>query len=183
MGGELLEREPQLDALARWWSEAAAGSGRLVFVTGEAGVGKTSLVRALCTNLPATASVVVGTCEPLTTPLALGPLFDMLPALSDLFDDLLAEGADPRQLRRAFLEEIGSGRSGTLVVIEDAHWADDATLDLLRHVGRRLGGRRTMVVVTYRDDEVGPRHPPAGPHGRPGHPPRAPPTEVVASLR
>ncbi|HEV3402012.1 MAG TPA: AAA family ATPase, partial [Acidimicrobiales bacterium] len=158
MGTELLEREPQLDVLTRWWSEAVAGAGRLVFVAGEAGVGKTSLVRRFCEELPAAPRVLVGTCEPLGTPTPLGPVLDMAGALPPRFEEILSGGGDPVVVRRAFLDEIG-GMTATLVVVEDAHWADEATLDLLRHVGRRLGGRRCMVVVTYREDEVGRQHP------------------------
>ena len=62
-------------------------------------------------------------------------------------------------VRRRFLEEIGEASPATLVVVEDAHWADGGSLDLLRSVGRRLEGHRAMIVVTYRSDEVGPRHP------------------------
>jgi predicted ATPase len=160
MGTELLEREAQLDALAQWWAEVAGGGeGRLVFVGGEAGVGKSSLVRRFCSNLPRGARTLAGVCEPLATPVPLGPLFDMAVELPELIEHALLEGSDPVHLRRAFLEELGKNRVGTLALVEDAHWADDATLDLLRHVGRRISGRRVMVLVTYRDDEVSARHP------------------------
>lgn len=158
MGTVLLEREPQLDALGRWWAEAAAGDGRMVFVAGEAGVGKTTLVRRFRTGMPAGAGVLLGACEALATPVPLGAVLDMAidrPA----FDQVLAGGIDPVNVRRAFLEELDTNPAGTLAVVEDAHWADDATLDLLRHTGRRLVGRRGMVLVTYRDDEVGRHHP------------------------
>jgi DNA-binding CsgD family transcriptional regulator len=160
MGTELLDREAQLDALAQWWAEAAGGGdGRLVFVGGEAGVGKSSLVRRFCSSLPRGARILAGVCEPLATPVPLGPLFDMAVELPEPIERALLEGGDPVHLRRAFLEELGKNRGGTLALVEDAHWADDATLDLLRHVGRRISGRRVMVLVTYRDDEVSARHP------------------------
>lgn len=158
MGTVLLEREPQLDALGRWWAEAAAGDGRIVFVAGEAGVGKTTLVRRFCTSIHADAGLLLGACEALATPVPLGPVLDMAvsrPAFHRVLDD----GADPVNVRRVFLEELAANPAGTLAVVEDAHWADDATLDLLRHTGRRLAGRRGMVLVTYRDDEVGRHHP------------------------
>jgi DNA-binding CsgD family transcriptional regulator len=158
MGTELLERESHLDALAWWWDEAVAGEGRLVFVGGEAGAGKTSLVRRFRNYVPTGAWVLAGDCEPLATPVPLGPLLDMAPGLPGL-DDVLTRGPSPVEARRAFLQAVDTVRAGSLVIVEDAHWADEATLDLLRYVGRRLAGKRVMVVVTYRDDEVGPRHP------------------------
>ncbi|HEX2272718.1 MAG TPA: AAA family ATPase [Acidimicrobiales bacterium] len=156
---QLLERQSQLDTLEAWWAEAAAGRGCMVFIGGEAGAGKTALVRRFRERLPAGVRVLVGLCEPLSTPLALGPLLDMLPHLPASFEELLSGDHDPVQVRRAFLEELARSPRGTLVVVEDAHWADDGTLDLLRYVARRLGSHRAMLVVTYRQDEVGPGHP------------------------
>ena len=57
------------------------------------------------------------------------------------------------------LEWLLAARVATVLVIEDAHWADEATLDLLRFLARRLGAAPVLLVVTYRDDEVGPLHP------------------------
>lgn len=159
MGTELLERDSHLDALAWWWDEAVAGEGRLVFLGGEAGAGKTSVVRRFRTYVPAGARVLAGDCEPLATPVPLGPLLDMVIGLPGDLEEILTRGSPPVEARRAFLQAVDSVRAGTLVVVEDAHWADEATLDLLRYVGRRLAGKRVMVVVTYRDDEVGARHP------------------------
>ena len=154
MAPELLERRPQLEALARWWLDATAGDGRLVFVGGEAGIGKTSLVRRFCADLGPPTRVLLGMCEPLATPVPLGPVLDMAGSLPNRFGAVL-DGADaPVAVRRAFVEEIGRDRAGTVAVVEDAHWADEATIDLLRYVGRRLDGCPAMVIVTYRDDEV-----------------------------
>ncbi|HEV3363288.1 MAG TPA: ATP-binding protein, partial [Acidimicrobiia bacterium] len=106
MGTELLERDSHLDALAWWWDEAVAGDGRLVFVGGEAGVGKTSLVRRFADYLPSGARVLEGQCEPLATPVALGPLLDMAVGLSDRFEDVLTGSNGPVEVRRAFLAEL-----------------------------------------------------------------------------
>ena len=59
----------------------------------------------------------------------------------------------------ALLERLRDARVVTVLVIEDLHWADEATLDLLRFLARRLGPAAVLVVVTYRDDELGPQHP------------------------
>ena len=155
----LVEREAELDALGGWWKEASTGEGRLVFVSGEAGIGKTTLVQRLCATVADRARVLTGSCEPLATPPALGPVMDMAASLPPAVTALLSGSEDPVRLRHAFLAELAVDPRGTLIVVEDAHWADEATLDLLRFVGRRLHRSPSMVVVTYRDDEVGPHHP------------------------
>jgi DNA-binding CsgD family transcriptional regulator/tetratricopeptide (TPR) repeat protein len=136
---ELLEREELLAEL-----ESSFGDGgRLVFVGGEAGVGKTSLVRAFAERFD---HVLLGFCENLTTPTPLGPFLD--------FGEVAAAG-DPRLVAKAFLDEL---EPGTLVVLEDLHWADQATLDVLRVLGRRVDRTEALVVGTYREDEVGEEH-------------------------
>ncbi len=146
----LLERE---DLLARLDTLRADG-GRLVFVGGEAGVGKTSLVRAFAAS--ADGLVVHGACESLATPTALGPLLDVA---EDLGGDLAARldaGAEPRRVAGALVDAL---RVPTVLVLEDLHWADQATLDVVRVVGRRVDGTPSLVLATYRDDEVAARHP------------------------
>ena len=156
---QLLERESALDALGGWFAEARAGRGRLILVGGEAGVGKTTLVNEFAIRHRQAARVLRGACDPLTTPRPLGPLADVAPALGGRLDQLLREEAPREVLFSALLERLLDARVATVLVIEDVHWADEATLDLLRFLARRLGAAATLLVVTYRDDEVGPLHP------------------------
>jgi DNA-binding CsgD family transcriptional regulator/tetratricopeptide (TPR) repeat protein len=155
----LLERESALDTLGGWFAEARAGRARLVLVGGEAGVGKTTLVNEFAVRHRQAARVVWGACDPLTTPRPLGPLADVAPALGGRLDQLLRDEAPRETLFPALLERLRDARVVTVLVIEDVHWADEATLDLLRFLARRLGPASTLVVVTYRDDAVGPLHP------------------------
>ncbi|MHB1244451.1 MAG: AAA family ATPase, partial [Gaiellaceae bacterium] len=131
---DLLEREELLAQLAGLLDDG----GRLVFVGGEAGVGKTALVRAFAEGRRAR----LGWCENLAAPAPFGP-----------FLDLGLEADDPRRVAAAALELQG------LVVLEDVHWADTASLDVLRVLGRRIDGTGTTVLATYRDDEVAGEHP------------------------
>lgn len=153
----ILEREAFLKDLKGWLREAAAGEGRLVFLAGEAGIGKTVLVRILAQTVEGIARVAVGACDPLSTPRPLGPLLDVADTLATGTGELLEVGAPRAEVFQAFLSEIGG--APTLVVFEDAQWADEATLDLLRFLGRRIGKTRALMVVTYRVEEIGPRHP------------------------
>jgi DNA-binding CsgD family transcriptional regulator/tetratricopeptide (TPR) repeat protein len=155
----LLERAVLLDDLEAHLRDAAAGDGMMVFVGGEAGIGKTALVRHFCSGVTRSTRVLLGACDAMSTPRPLGPLLDIASAMGgDLAGAL--HGTERREfILDLFLSGLRAAATPTVVVIEDAHWADDATLDLLRFLGRRLGGTHALVVVTYRDDELGPRHP------------------------
>lgn len=155
---ELVERGGLLEALIRHREEACRGQGALVFLGGEAGVGKTVLVDEL-TRASNAERVWTSACDPMSTPRALGPLFDIAAVARGDLERLLREGANPDRIFMALHAELSAMRQGTLIVIEDAHWADAATLDLLRYFGRRLSSLRALMVVTYRDDEVSSRHP------------------------
>ena len=152
---DLLEREELLASL-RAELRAAGSSGRLVFLEGESGVGKTSVVRAMAADLPPSTRLLWGACDALSTPRPLGPLLDMASGGARRVSQALDEGASSHDLYGALLADL---RTPSLAVIEDAHWADEATLDLLRFVGRRADQTRSLLLVTLRDDEVGTDHP------------------------
>ena len=154
----LLEREELLEQLSSHATAAARGSGSMVFVGGEAGAGKTSLVEALRTLLHGTA-FHCGYCDPLSAPRPLASLLDIAPHLAQEVRDLMAASGDRHELFTAFLDGLVHKHVPRVIVFEDVHWADDATLDLLRFVGRRIAESRSLVLATYRDDEVGAAHP------------------------
>ncbi len=148
----LLEREDELEVLAGAVHDAAGGAGCLVLVGGEAGIGKTTLVRALRARTGADAAFLSGACEPLSVPVPLGPLRELYEAarggdLTDLRSD------DRLVLVRGLLSAL-SERAPTVAVVEDIHWADPLTLDLLRILARRVEGMEVAIIATYRDDEV-----------------------------
>ena len=147
----LLERNSSLAALREYAEDARRGAGRLVLLSGEAGVGKTALLECLEDELPRT-DWAWGGCDGLSTPRPLGPLFDIAARIDG---DLLAafQSEAPREtLFRALLRQVDGTGGPTVLVIEDAHWADEATLDLLRFLGRRIRDSHLLLVVTYRDD-------------------------------
>ncbi len=155
---EILEREPALDQMRRLLARAREASGCLLWIGGEAGAGKSALIRRFAAETGDRAAILIGTCDPLSTPLPLGPLLDVVDTLPTV-DALLTENAPRPQIFRAVLAALGRGRRPTCFVIEDAHWADEATLDLIRYLARRLDATRALLVVTYRSDEVAPPHP------------------------
>src|SRR5215218_1027709 len=155
---ELLERDAPLAHLEEHRWQAAAGHGRVVFVGGEAGVGKTSLVDGFARRIPETA-VLRASCDALSTPGPLGLIRDLAPALGLQIDQLAVEGDAREQVFRTVLAALAARPGPTVVISEDAHWADGATLELVRFLGRRIGGLHVLMVVTYRDDEIGATHP------------------------
>ena len=155
---ELLERTSFLRTLAEYAGEAGQGDGRLVLVSGESGIGKTALVETFQHRVKG-ARWLWGACDGLLTPRPLGPLFDIGAQVGGELGGLCRGGAQRDQLFAAFLAEIGSPGTLTVAVIEDVHWADEATIDLLSFLGRRLGRMNVLLLATYRDDELGDDHP------------------------
>ncbi|MFL6045545.1 MAG: ATP-binding protein, partial [Propionibacteriaceae bacterium] len=126
----LIERESQLAAVQQYADEASRGQGRLVLISGEAGVGKSVLLEEFAQNFDGAHWLWAG-CDGLFTPAALGPLLDIATQLDgDLFRLCRAE-AKRDQLYAALLRQLSDMRTLTVLVIEDLHWADEATLDLL----------------------------------------------------
>lgn len=138
---------------------AAAGTGRggAAVVTGEAGIGKTSVVRALRASLDHGVRVLAGACDDLLSPRALGPLREAAAGTTGPLAAALA-GDQPEAVPGAAVAELALWRP-TVLVVEDLHWADDATLDVLGHVARRLADLPALLVLTFRDEEVPPSHP------------------------
>ncbi len=147
----LLERDEQLRAATDYLADAVAGHGRLVFVGGEAGVGKTTFLERLAAE--ADAHVATGWCDGSATPSPLGPLVDMLPELPE---GTWPEGATRSEVFGNLLAALRAPTRGRphLLVVEDAHWADEATLDLLRHLARRVHGCHALVMVSYRPEDT-----------------------------
>ncbi|WP_344601383.1 ATP-binding protein [Sporichthya brevicatena] len=142
----LLEREHPLDVLTERARRAVAGDGSLVLLAGEPGIGKTVLLRAFASALR--EPPLWGMCDALSTPRPLGPLRDVAVDLGAPLPDLLREGAPQHEVFAAVLAALRD-RPRTLIV-EDLHWADEATADLVRFLARRIAGTPSLMVVSYR---------------------------------
>lgn len=156
---ELLEREAQLADMCALLDEATAGRGQLLLVGGEAGIGKSALIHRFCDLSGKCVRVLAGACDALSTPRPHGPLLDIAGSLPPNVQRLLEAEGSRHQLFGAVLDALAADPRGTLFVVEDAHWADEGTLDLIRYLSRRIKRYPVLLVVTYRDDETGPRHP------------------------
>jgi DNA-binding CsgD family transcriptional regulator/tetratricopeptide (TPR) repeat protein len=154
---DLLERDQQLETLASLFGDAQAGSGRLALVAGDAGSGKSVLLRRFCDSIAKATPAMWGICDPLSTPRPLGPLVDIAPQLGEHVCALL-KGAHREGVFEATLDALASRNGVVVVVFEDLHWADESTLDLVRFLGRRIGNMNVLLLATYRDDQLGPDH-------------------------
>jgi DNA-binding CsgD family transcriptional regulator/tetratricopeptide (TPR) repeat protein len=128
----------------------------LVLIGGEAGVGKTSLVR----NAVADADIpcLSGACDSLFTPRPLGPLLDIAGMTGGDLEQLIVAGATPHEVAATLLRQLRE-HAATILVLEDLHWADEATLDVFGILAGRVRSVPALVLVTYRDDELDRRHP------------------------
>ncbi|MFL6204168.1 MAG: ATP-binding protein [Acidimicrobiales bacterium] len=153
---DLLERDEQVAAVVGRYAQLDR-HGHLLLISGEAGAGKTALVQEVLRHHLADAEVLVGRCDDLFAPRPLGPLADIARGRPGPLADALAAGDQPAVFD-AFLGELAAPPHPTVVVLEDLQWADEATLDLLRFVARRLDSLPCLVLVTHRDD-LAPDHP------------------------
>jgi DNA-binding CsgD family transcriptional regulator/tetratricopeptide (TPR) repeat protein len=152
----LLERTDQLAALHESLGDVRrTGRGRVVLVGAEAGGGKTALLRRFSSEVAGRA--LWGACDPLFTPRPLGPLLTVAETVDGEMLDVLARGG-LHELVSALARELGA-KPGTVLVLDDLHWADEATLDVFRLLTRRLESVPALVLVGYRDAELDRHHP------------------------
>lgn len=151
---QLLDRERDLDVLSAALVRAVAGQGRVALVTGEAGIGKTSLLRAFLSGIAPEIRVLKGACEDLKVAEPLGPLRDLLRDV----EPELAKGISGTDNLLSLFDEVlsicAAQPAGTVVVLEDLHWADDSTADLVRFLARRVGDHPIFLIVSARAEQA-----------------------------
>jgi DNA-binding CsgD family transcriptional regulator/tetratricopeptide (TPR) repeat protein len=158
MDRTILERTDELAVLAGAARDAGDNRGSVVLISGEAGIGKSRLVQAIRAVLPADGRFLVGYCDDLSTPRVLGPLRDLVGTVGTALTRALAHG-DRDAVVEALRDELARAAQPTVLAVEDVHWADEATLDVLRYLVRRAAQLPLVLVLTYRDDELASDHP------------------------
>jgi DNA-binding CsgD family transcriptional regulator/tetratricopeptide (TPR) repeat protein len=157
--GFMLERGAEMSVLAECLSAVGQSSrGQVLLVGGEAGIGKTTLVQRFCDQHRPSARVLWGACDPLFTPSPLGPLLAVAHASGGELAEAVESGAMPYEVVTALSRELGT-RAPTIFVLEDVHWADEATLDVLKLLARRAESVPALVVASFRDEGLDPAHP------------------------
>jgi DNA-binding CsgD family transcriptional regulator len=156
---ELVERERFLALLRVQLKNIEDGEGHCVFISGEAGIGKTSLVKTFCREQKANCNIYHGACDALFTPRPLAPIYDIMWQVnSDLRPDSY-KIEERSELFTGVFRELSNQKKKTIIVFEDIHWADEATLDFIKFFARRISQLQCLFILTYRDDEIHSRHP------------------------
>jgi len=153
----LLDRDKELGLLSGLLAGVGSSGGKVVLVRGEAGIGKSLLVRECFGGRDDEAHVYFGFCDDLLTPQPLGPFWDVAREEPSLGESL--EKGDRRAVMETLLDLLSRSLRPTVLVVEDTHWADEATFDVIKYLGRRIGGSNGLLVLTYRDGEVDHDHP------------------------
>ncbi len=149
-----LEREAILKKLHELDSSVCGSGGKIVFISGEAGIGKTTLIDHFLSGLEPDRRRAVGLCDPLHTPRPLGPVQDLAFQLFDTNEAAAREDA----YFDGFAQKLEAFGTPAVLVMEDLHWVDDRTLDWLKFIGRRLAALPVLMICSYRDDEVDAGH-------------------------
>lgn len=153
---DLLERGQQLAVLRAALDAACAGEGSGVAVTGDSGAGKTALLDAVLDTASPDVRLLRGGCDPLRTPRPLGPFRDTAD-VTGLGALLRGEDISLSQVCEQMYDALAT--RPTALVLEDLHWVDDASVEVLRFLARRVGSMPLALLVSYREHEVGARHP------------------------
>ncbi|HKH62384.1 MAG TPA: AAA family ATPase [Flavitalea sp.] len=156
---DLIERDGFFELLQTKLESVASGEGHCVLISGEAGIGKTSIVKAFYTDKKSSCNIYLGTCDDLFTPRPLAPLYDMLIQMQVSIGENNGKVVDRVRLFTGFLNELENQTRTTLIIIEDVHWADEATLDFIKFLARRINQFHCLFILTYRDNEIRSNHP------------------------
>jgi DNA-binding CsgD family transcriptional regulator len=153
---KLIERTEELSRLQARADGARTGRGGMLIVSGESGAGKTSFVESFVDEWVRDERLLWGVCDPLPTPRPLGPIRDLAHRLAPSSRQLLEHSDAPYDIFAALHDDLCTAPS--VLVLDDLHWADQGTIDLLRFVLRRISQSRSLIVGIIRDDEVGANH-------------------------
>ncbi len=153
-GAELAQLGERIAAL-----RGSAACGACVLLSGEAGGGKTSLLAEAARRAGSDVQWLWGACEPMLSPPPLGALIDLLDRLPPSLGAAVRAGRHTPDILAGMLALLRESRQPLVLVIDDAQWADGATLDLVRYLGRRIDSTRALLVLSYRSDALAGDHP------------------------
>ena len=155
----LIERDGFMASLQQHFEDISDGEGHCVFISGEAGIGKTALVKAFCKKQSGECSIYQGACDALFTPRPLAPLYDILWQVNKERWPTSPSNEERSALFADFFQELSAKKEKLLIVFEDIHWADEGTLDFIRFFARRIYQLPCLFILTYRDNEIHSMHP------------------------
>src|SRR5215471_708846 len=149
---ELIERDHFLASLHNGFKKASAGEGHCFFIIGEAGIGKTSLVKTFLKEIEDDSIEYLGACDSLFTPRPLAPLYDLALQINEDWVDKIHSISSRAELFTKFVQVLTHKQRPVVVVFEDIHWADEATLDFIKFYARRITRTKCLFILTCRDE-------------------------------
>ncbi len=156
---KLIERDDFLDLLHSGFQKIASGKeGHCFFILGEPGMGKTSLVKTFLTEIEDEGVQYTGACDSLFTPRPLAPLYDLALQIKGDWARKIESIVSRTELFTRFAQELTNKEMPVVLVFEDIHWADEATLDFVKFFARRIRLTNCLFILTCRDDEVSQQH-------------------------
>ena len=156
---ELIERDEFLALLQKAFQETDTGEGHCVFIAGEAGIGKTSLVKTFCKEVKNKCDIYQGTCDALFAPRPLAPVYDILLQLQNKLPEYSNGTIDRTAFFAQLFYKLKNKERISVLIFEDIHWSDDATLDFIKFLARRITQLQCLFVLTFRDNEIHSQHP------------------------
>lgn len=157
MSTPLFERDAVLARLAGRIAALEREGGAVVLLVGEAGVGKTRLVQQLRQRAALRTEWLMCSCEPLLAPPPLAPLVDLLPALPPSLAAAVQTARLTPEVQAGFAARLLAPPGARVLVVDDAQWADGATLELLRHLGRRCHESALLLLLAWREEDAAAR--------------------------
>ncbi|MBE7171685.1 MAG: AAA family ATPase [Williamsia sp.] len=156
---ELLERAQFLQTLRNGFQKALLREGHSFFIAGEAGIGKSSLIKAFRQAVEDSCQVYEALCDSLFTPRPLGPVYDLAVQMDPEMAEVFRTTPSRTELFARVAQEFAAGNRPTLLIIEDVHWADEASLDFIKFFARRISNTSCLLLLSYRDAEITLNHP------------------------
>ena len=179
-GPGIVGRDAELEKLDADLDLVARGIRKLIFLTGDAGSGKTALIDAFCARSCGEDSAKMARGQSVEGFGGKEPFYPVREAFGQLIEDEKTKEILARQLPGWFGKHSENGTrvpalgeicdvveslahaEPFLLVLEDLHWADTSTLDLISALARRRGSQKLMIVASYRPSEVDGQHPLSG---------------------
>jgi len=156
---ELIERDSFLHTLHTKFDSIRNSDGHCLLLSGEAGIGKTSLVRVFCNEVKNNCKILQGSCDALFTPRPLAPLYDIAWQMESDVMLRIKDKKDRAALFTSLLQELNIQKDPIVLIFEDIHWADEGTLDFIKFLARRINQLHCLFILTYRDNEIHSGHP------------------------